>query len=54
MNIEERLHRLDKQNRNLRRGPVGLVLLVLVVVAFVVLVLVGGNKDQPQPHTPIP
>ncbi len=37
MNIEERLDRLEKQNRNLRRGLVGLLLLVVVVplAAFV-------------------
>ena len=37
MNTEERLDRLEKQNRNLRRGLVGLLLLVVVVplAAFV-------------------
>ena len=37
MNIEERLDRLEKQNANLHRGLVGLLLLVLVVplAAFV-------------------
>lgn len=54
MNIEERLQRLDKPNRSVRRGPVGLLLLALVAVAFVVLLVLGGNKDQPDPHTPIP
>ena len=31
MNIEERVDRLEKQNRNLRRGLVGLLFLLLVV-----------------------
>ena len=37
MNTEERLDRLEKQNANLRRGLVGLLLLVVVVplAAFV-------------------
>ena len=44
MNTEERLDRLEKQNRNQRRGLVGLLLLVLVVA----LPLSCASKEESQ------